>query len=78
MEAVSNKSNDLLNDIPGSSPSPQAGCVIFVSVHHETTHTSIFHRKGCLMLHHLADATIQVANLVNYNYHPPCCKLSQL
>ena len=22
------------------------------------------------MLHHLADATIQVANLVNYNCHP--------
>ena len=22
------------------------------------------------MLHHLAGATIQIANLVNYNYHP--------
>ena len=27
-------------------------------------------KKGYLMLHHLAGATIQVANLVNYNRHP--------
>ena len=25
-----------------------------------------YHRKGYLMLHHLADAAIQIANLVNY------------
>ena len=34
-----------------------------------TEHTGNFHRKGYLMLHHLAGATIQVANLVNY-----CCR----
>ena len=28
------------------------------------------HGKGYLMLHHLTRATIQVANLVNYNCHP--------
>ena len=28
-------------------------------------HTGNFHRKGYIMLHHLACATIQVANLVN-------------
>ena len=33
-------------------------------------HTGNFHRKGYIMLHHLAGATIQVANLVNYNCHP--------
>ena len=35
--------------------------------YHETIHTGIFHRKGYLMLHHLAGATIKVAYLVNYN-----------
>ena len=29
-----------------------------------------FHRKDYLMLHYLAGATIQVANLANYNCHP--------
>ena len=33
-------------------------------------HTGNFHRKGYLLLHHLAGASIQVANLVNYNCHP--------
>ena len=40
------------------------------SVFHETIHTGNFHRKGYLMLHHLAGATIELANLVNYNCHP--------
>ena len=30
----------------------------------------IFTENGHLMLHHLAGATLQVANLVNYNCHP--------
>ena len=34
-----------------------------------TKYTGNFHRKGYLMLHHLAGATIQVANLVNFNCH---------
>ena len=38
--------------------------------HHETIHTGYFHRNGYLMLHYLAAATIQVANLVNYDCHP--------
>ena len=29
-----------------------------------------FHRRGCLLLHNLVSAIIQVANLVNYNRHP--------
>ena len=35
-------------------------------------HTGNFHRKDNLTLHllNLAGATIQVANLVNYNCHP--------
>ena len=32
--------------------------------HHQTIHTGDFHRQGYLMLHHLASATIQVANSV--------------
>ena len=30
----------------------------------------VFTERLYLMLHHLADATIQVANFVNYNCHP--------
>ena len=41
-----------------------AGCVILVLWHHETRHTGNFQRMGYLMLHHLASATIQVANLI--------------
>ena len=37
---------------------------------HETIHTGNFHRKGYLILHHLAGATVQAANLVNYNGIP--------
>ena len=33
-------------------------------------HIGNTHRMGYLMLHHVAGATIQVANLVNYNCHP--------
>ena len=33
------------------------------------THTGNFHRKGYLLLHHLDGATMQVANLVNYNWN---------
>ena len=32
-------------------------------LHHGTIHSGIFHRKGNMMLQHLAGATIQVANL---------------
>ena len=35
-----------------------------------TKHTGNFHRNGYLMLHHLAGATLQITNLVNYNCHP--------
>ena len=38
--------------------------VILVLWHHETIVN--FHRKGYLMLHHLAGATIKLAHLVNY------------
>ena len=41
-----------------------------VSVVNMTMHTGNFHRKGYLMLHHLVGATIQIANVVNYNCHP--------
>ena len=37
-------------------------------------HASNFHRKGYLMLQHVAGATIQVANLVNYKRHYHECK----
>ena len=33
-------------------------------------HAGNFHRNGYFMPHHLASATIQAANLVNYNCHP--------
>ena len=46
------------------------GWVILVLWHHDTIHAGNFHRKGSLMLYHLAGATWQVANLVYYNYHP--------
>ena len=72
--AVSKKSDELnlLNDTHVASPSPLAEmamgwCVILMLRHHETIHTGNFHRKGYLMLHHLAGATIQVANLINYD-----------
>ena len=32
-------------------------------LHHGTIHSGIFHRKGNMMLHHLAGTTKQVANL---------------
>ena len=35
--------------------------------YHETIHTTNLHKEGYLLLHHLAGATIQFANLVNYN-----------
>ena len=74
MKAVSNKSDDLLNDTPTSSPSPLAEMAMrwvghFSAVTHEA-HTGNFHGKVYLMLHHLAGATIQIANLVNYNCQP--------
>ena len=68
LKAISNESNDLLNDTHGEMA--RAGWVILVLRHHETIHTDNFHRKGYLMLHHLAGATIQVANFVNFNCHP--------
>ena len=33
------------------------------------SHKRNFHRMGYLMLHHFAGATIQIANLVNYDCH---------
>ena len=47
-----------------------AGWVILWLWHHETIHTGNLHRNDYLMLHHIAAATIQVANLVNYNCYP--------
>ena len=43
--------------------------VIHISVD-ETIHKGNFYRKGYLIIHHLAGAIIQVANLVIYNCHP--------
>ena len=61
---------NLLNDTSISSPSPLEVIGDEMDVgHHETIHTGNFHRKGYLKLHHLAGATIQVANLVNYICH---------
>ena len=47
--------------------------VILVLIHHDTIYPGSFYRKGktaCILLHHLAGATIQLANLVNYECHP--------
>ena len=68
MKAESSEHDDLLNDTPTSSLSPQAEMAMRWVCHFsaDTIHTGSFHRKGYLMLHHLAGATIQVANLVNY------------
>ena len=41
--------------------------VSFKQCDNMTIHTGIFHRKGYLMLNHLAGATIHVANLVSIN-----------
>ena len=38
--------------------------------HINVIHTGILHRKGYIMLHHLAGATIKFTNLVNYKCHP--------
>ena len=43
---------------------------VIVLIHHDTIHLGSFHRKGNLMVYHLAGATIQLANLVNYKCHP--------
>ena len=51
------------------SASGPSGPLVLMLWHHETMHTGNFHRKGCLMLHHLVGATIQVAKLVSYICH---------
>ena len=58
---------NLLNDTPIPSSSPLAEMAMSWVCHFNT---SQYHRKGYLMLHHLAGGTIQVANLDNYNWHP--------
>ena len=74
LKAVSKESDDQSNDTPTSTPSPQAemavGRFILVLRHRKKIHTGNFHRIGYLMLHHLAGATIHVANIVNNNCHP--------
>ena len=48
-----------------------AGFVILMLCHHETILTGNFHRKGYLMLHHIAGTTwYRLQKLVIYNYHP--------
>ena len=53
-----------LNDISTSG----AGYVILMLRHHETIHRCNFHRKEYLKVHYLANATIQIANLIKYNF----------
>ena len=61
-------SGSLLNDIPNSSAaSPLMSWVCHFSVLTPWCNT---HGKGFIMLHHLAGATLAIANLVNYNCHP--------
>ena len=62
----------LLNDAPSSSPSSRAEMAMswvchfnVVTPRDNANISGNFHRKGYLMLHHLAGATIQVASLVN-------------
>ena len=72
--AVSEKKvMNLLKDTPISSPSPPAEMAMRWAVCHfdvtprDNTYTIIFHRKEYFKLHHIAGATIQVANIVNYD-----------
>ena len=70
LKAVSNEIDYQLNDTPTSSPSPLAEMAMSwvghfsVKTPTESMHTGNVHRNGDLMLHHLAGATTQVANLV--------------
>ena len=56
---------------PTSLPSPWAEMAMSLVCHFGVaTSWCYIHGKGYLILHHLAGAPIQVANLVNYKCHP--------
>ena len=73
MKAVSNESVDLFNDTSTLSPSPLAEMASGVGDELGVSFATPFQNIQVifmLMLHHLAGATIQVANLVNYKPFP--------
>ena len=65
--AVSNDNDELSNDTytPSSSPSPLTEMAMSLVCHFSVETPCYIHGKCYLMLHHLAGATIQFANLVN-------------